>query len=268
MSIDVAYCYCTNLTEQERFDIDKKVRQSRFELKFAIFFPFLPVPMPSIPFFPVQESSPAQIVRTVSSENPYVRNLLKISGGDLGKPSSPGARAQTQARNARKGSKGFAEAWLESPYRRSRPAAANRLAQQLQTGQAKGGNGLFGRFSARSTPDPSNPGCAGGPRSITVISSQKNPSSFGEQNTRIIEAHDGFKATMTDRSARHLTANHGHTFGINDPLPHQPTRNSTSYPQIRTRINKVNLKRLVDTVDEILKDPISEIFRNIKIRGL
>jgi len=57
---------------------------------------------------------------------------------------------------------------LQNPSNRARPAAANRLAQQFQSGQAEGGNGLFGRFSARPTPDPSNPGCSGGPRSLTV----------------------------------------------------------------------------------------------------
>ena len=65
MSLDVAYCYCSNLREQEKLDIDKRVRKNRFELKFAIFFPVLPFPMPSVPFFPVEGYSPEQIVRTV-----------------------------------------------------------------------------------------------------------------------------------------------------------------------------------------------------------
>lgn len=55
MSLDVAYSYCTNLTEKEKFEIDKKIRKNRFELKFAIFFPFhfFPFPMLEVPFFPV-----------------------------------------------------------------------------------------------------------------------------------------------------------------------------------------------------------------------
>jgi len=52
------------------------------------------------------------------------------------------------------------------------------LAQQFQTGPVEGGNGLFGRFSARPTPDPYNPGCAGGPHSITVLSGQQNQSEY------------------------------------------------------------------------------------------
>ena len=64
MTLDVAYSYCTNLTEEEKLEIDKQVRKNRFELKFAIFFPFLPVPIvPQVPFFPVEGFSPQQIVR-------------------------------------------------------------------------------------------------------------------------------------------------------------------------------------------------------------
>jgi len=63
MSLDVAYSYCINLTEQEKLDIEKQVWKNRFELKFAIFFPLLPFPTPMAPFFPVEGFSPQQIVR-------------------------------------------------------------------------------------------------------------------------------------------------------------------------------------------------------------
>ena len=66
MSLDVGYSYCINLTEEEILEIDKQVRKNRFELKFAIFFPFLPflmAPMPRVPFFPVEGFTPQQIVR-------------------------------------------------------------------------------------------------------------------------------------------------------------------------------------------------------------
>ena len=66
MSLDVAYSYCINLTEQKKLEIDKQVRKNRFELKFAIFFPFLPCPIiPNAPFFPVEGFSPQQIVRNI-----------------------------------------------------------------------------------------------------------------------------------------------------------------------------------------------------------
>jgi hypothetical protein len=68
MSLDVAYSYCINLTEEEKFDIDKKVKKNRFELKYAIFFPFLPFPMPGVPFQPVEGFSPQQIVRNAKDQ--------------------------------------------------------------------------------------------------------------------------------------------------------------------------------------------------------
>ena len=64
MSLDVEYSYCINLTEEEKLEIDKQVRKNRFELKFAIFFPFLPFPMvPQVPSLPVEGFTPQQIVR-------------------------------------------------------------------------------------------------------------------------------------------------------------------------------------------------------------
>jgi hypothetical protein len=65
MSLDVAYSYCINLTEQDKFDIDKQVKKNRFELKFAIFLPFLPFPMLSVLFWPVAGFIPQQIVVNV-----------------------------------------------------------------------------------------------------------------------------------------------------------------------------------------------------------
>ena len=68
MSLDVAYSYCINLTEEEKFEIDKEVRKNRCELIFATFFPLLPfsMPQPQAPFFPPAEGfSPQQIVRNV-----------------------------------------------------------------------------------------------------------------------------------------------------------------------------------------------------------
>jgi hypothetical protein len=63
MSLDVGYSYCINLTEEEKLQIDKQVRKNKFELKFAVYFPFLPFLMPQVPFFPVEGFSPQQIVR-------------------------------------------------------------------------------------------------------------------------------------------------------------------------------------------------------------
>jgi hypothetical protein len=175
----------------------------------------------------------------VDAKSEISKNALnRIRGGqnDLGKGSSPGARARSDAHNAMKnrspkgvkskpGKSGFAEAWLQNPSKRSRPAAANRLAQQLQPGQAEGGTGLFGRFSARPTPDPSNPGCAGGPRSITVLSSQDDPSSSVEQSKEqkrnLPDARDGFidveshpKLTARYGQVNFKTPKHGKIHGL------------------------------------------------------
>ena len=52
------------MTEEEKLEIDKQVRKNTFELRFAIFFPFLPFPIvPQVPFFPVKDFSPQQIIR-------------------------------------------------------------------------------------------------------------------------------------------------------------------------------------------------------------
>jgi hypothetical protein len=54
MSLDVAYSYSINLTEKEKFGIDKQVKKNRFGLKFAIYFPFFPFLTPEVPFHPVE----------------------------------------------------------------------------------------------------------------------------------------------------------------------------------------------------------------------
>jgi hypothetical protein len=79
MSLDVGYSYCINLTEEEKLQIDKQVKKNRFELKFAIFFPFLP--MPSVPFFPVEGFSPQQIVRNARdrAESSVAENMSLLA---------------------------------------------------------------------------------------------------------------------------------------------------------------------------------------------
>ena len=174
-----------------------------------------------------------------------LKSALEIRSGDLGKGSSPGARTRSDARKAitnrpkaarsKPGGSGYAEAWSSNPSKQSRPAAANRLAHQFQTGPVEGGNGLFGRFSARPTSDPYNPGCAGGPRSITVLSQSK---SSEQESVREIIAHDGVKGKLTDKSTNHLTSKHGDVLGIDDPLPPNPNQKPTKYKQVRTRIRE------------------------------
>ena len=158
-------------------------------------------------------------------------NLSTKKGGGLGKPSSPGAKARADARKdpttgarlpkeSRSNGGFFVEGLLQNPSRRSRPAAANRLAQKFRPGGQAGGNGFFGRFSTRPTPNPHNPECGGGPKSVTVVSSQSssNKSSSANQKVRTMRTHDGYDAALPDDSANHFTSKHGHDFGINDPF--------------------------------------------------
>ena len=222
-----------------------------------------------------RSTQPYKAIDGFKSKSPSVSNLLKLSGGDLGKGSSPGARVRSDARKAitnrpkaarsKPGGSGYAEAWSSNPSKRSRSAAANRLAQQFQTGPVEGGNGLFGRFSARPTPDPYNPGCAGGPRSITVLSQSK---SLEQDSVQEIIAHDGVKGKLTDKSTNHLTSKHGDVLGIDDPLPPNPNQKPTKYEKIRTRINKENKEKFGDTVEEILKDPNTEPYPDVSMRGI
>ena len=226
----------------------------------------------------LQHSRSTQLYKAIDgfkSKSPSVSNLLKLSGGDLGKGSSPGARARSDARKAitnrpkaarsKPGGSGYAEAWSSNPSKRSRPAAANHLAQQFKTGPIEGGNGLFGRFSARPTLDRYNPGCAGGPRSITVLNQSKSPE---QDSVREIIAHDGVKGKLTDKSTSHLTSKHGDVLGIDDPLPPNPNQKPTKHEKIRTRINKENKEKFGDTVEEILKDPNTEPYPDVSMRGI
>nr|YP_010472025.1 hypothetical protein N4L39_pgp029 [Haslea avium]UVG41490.1 hypothetical protein [Haslea avium] len=200
-----------------------------------------------------------------------ISNILKICGGDLGKGSSPGARAMSDSRKTTRktttngsGGSGYAEAWSSNPSKRSRPAAANGLAQQFQTGPVEGGNGICGRFSAQPTPDPYNPGCTGGPRSITVLSQSR---SSEQDSGREIVAHDGVKGKLTDKSANHLTSKHGDVLGIDDPLPPNPNQGPSRYEKTRTRINAENKEKFGDTLEEILQDRNSETFPDVSMRG-
>jgi len=60
------------------------------------------------------------------------------------------------------------------------------VAQQYKTVPAEKNNGLFGRFSARPTPDFYNQGCSGGPRSLTV---RRQAESSEKNSGREITAH-------------------------------------------------------------------------------
>ena len=175
----------------------------------------------------------------------------KFSAGSKAKGAAKTDFARRQTTNKPTSGKSsgtiFAEAFTAKPNFPARP----------------GGNGLFGQFSPRPTPDFSNPGCGGGPRSVTVLSGQQNPNS-----SREITCHDGLKAMLTDKSANHLTSKHGHEVGIDDPLPPNPSQKPTKYKQVRTRINNENKEKFGDILEKILQDPNTEPFPGVSIRGI
>ena len=124
-------------------------------------------------------------------------------------------------------------------------------------------DGLLGRFSAQPTLDPYNPGCARGPRSIIVLSGQRN----SDSSTNLI-AHDGFEAKLTDKSENDLTSKHGHKFGVDDPLLRNPNEKPTKYKQTRTRLNNENKAKVREEIKSILSNPKSEVYTHISIRGI
>ncbi len=73
---------------------------------------------------------------------------------------------------------------------------------------------------------------------------------------------------MTDKSTNHLTSKHADVLGIDDPLPPNPNQKPTKYKQIRTRVNKENKEKFGDIVEEILKDPTTEPYPDVSMRGI
>ena len=195
------------------------------------------------------------------------QTTLKISYGGDGNSSQPskftaGSKAKSAARRyfARRqtgkkptsglwGGSLFAQAFTVKPKFTARP----------------GGNGdrLFGRFTPRPTPDPRNPGCAGGPQSITVLSGQRN----SDKSTKLT-TYDGFEAKLTDKSENHLTSKHGHEFGVDDPLPRNSNQKPTKYERTRTRLSNENKAKVREEIKSSLSNIESDIYPDVSIRGI
>lgn len=73
---------------------------------------------------------------------------------------------------------------------------------------------------------------------------------------------------MTDKSTNHLTSKHVDVLGIDDPLSPNPNQKLTKYKQIRTQVNKENKEKFEDIVEEILKNPTTQHYPDINIRGI
>ena len=194
----------------------------------------------------------------------------QIRGGDLDKGSSPGARARSDARKAitnrtkgpkaaksKPGGSPFAEAFTVEPKFPARPG--------------RNGDGLFGRFTPQPTPDPHNPGCAGGPRSITVLSGQRNSdSSINYSET--VKFNDGYKAQAGNVQLDHILVKHGHQWGIDDiDLNNTRDANNNLFPgkpeQIRTRLTPENREKLRTGIQEMASSSKLESYPNYPISG-
>lgn len=125
----------------------------------------------------MQDLSQNQLV--VGSQSPSVSKLLNLTGGDnpptpLGKGSNPGARARSDAQRAANMKKNSGKS------ANSKSSSGSSLfVEGFQTpnySKRGPGDGILGQFGPKPGPNPSNPGCAGGPRSITVINRSKTTS--------------------------------------------------------------------------------------------
>ena len=92
--------------------------------------------------------------------------------------------------------------------------------------------------------------------------------SFSHSELSAIQAHDGFEATLTDKSKNHLTSKHGDSFGVDDPLPRNPDQKPTKFKQIRTRLNKANKATVSQEIERILSSPKTEVYPEVNIRGI
>jgi hypothetical protein len=104
-------------------------------------------------------------IRTSVQPSEALKSALEVRCGDLGK-SGPGARAKADAsRNAKAGKFSSGSTII--------PGASGYVPQKTYCLSNKNRPP-----SCQPTPDPHNPGCAVGPRSITVLSGQQNQSEY------------------------------------------------------------------------------------------
>ena len=191
----------------------------------------------------------------VSEDSQLLLTLSLPRRGEWQPKFGPGPRAKADARkatanrarnskagNSQSGISPFAQAFKVKPKFPARP------------GQNRGG--LFNR----PTPDPSNPGCASEPKSIIVLSGQRN----SDSSTKLT-AYDGFKAKLTAKSENYLTSKHSHKFSVDDPLPRNPNQKPTKYEQIRIRLNNENKAKVREEIKSILSNTNSYIYPDVSI---
>lgn len=86
---------------------------------------------------------------------------------------------------------------------------------------------------------------------------------------QIFVDREGSKSILTRASSKHLCAQHGYSVGINDQLPPNPNAKPTKHKRIITKTdNPKNELYFCGIINAIIKDPKSEIFEQIDMRGI
>jgi len=185
---------------------------------------------------------------------------------------NPGGRARGAAKiESTRRQKNFAAAQMKTKVTTSTQSNGNVfvdgfLPKPQHLSVPNKNNGTFGKFFSPPTIDPrSQPGGAGGgPRSITVLSNGRNLDSSTKFKT-----FDGYKAELTDQSENHVTAKHGHKFGVDDPIPMGRNAKQTKYEQTRTRLNIRNKQTVRHEIDDVISNRLgnTKVYNDVDIRG-
>ena len=195
------------------------------------------------------------------------RTLGLPRGGEWPPKSGPGARAKADARKAASNRAGNSKAGnsqsIGSPF-----AEAFTVKPNFSTRPGRNGDELVGRFPPQPTPDPHNPGCAGGPRSITVLSGQRN----SESSSETVTFNDGYKAQVGNVQLDKILVKHGHQWGIEDKdLTNTRDANNNLFPgkpeQIRTRLTPENREKLRTGIQKMASSSKLELYPNYPISG-
>ena len=205
------------------------------------------------------------------------QTALKISSGGSDNTSSPSSQpskfnAGSKARGAARRDFARRQAGKNSPSRQSGGGfVADAFTVEPKFPARPGGNGLFGRFTPKPTPDLHNPGCAGGPRSVTVLSGQRNSDS-STNYSETVEFNDGYKAQAGNVQLDHILVKHGHQWGIDDiDLKNTRDANNNLFSgkpeQIRTRLTPENREKLRTGIQEMASSSKLESYPNYPISG-
>jgi hypothetical protein len=124
----------------EKLEIDKQIRNNRFELKFAIFFPFLPFPIvPKCPFFPVEDFfGPQQIIRNARDR---AESAVAEKLAPLAQAADECQKAYNQYKVYNKMSSTLSKVSQKVRKDQETSKSLDKLEEQLKNGELEGGRG-------------------------------------------------------------------------------------------------------------------------------